>query len=499
MAKLPNEVPHNLEAEQSVLAAMLLDNDSQTDILSTLGVDDFYTDAHRMIYQAMKDLSGANKVIDFVTVTDELERTGKLAQSGNITYVAELAKIIPSTANYRYYLQIVRRDSLLRRLIRGSNDIIEKALSGTDAEAAVAFAEKTVFDITKENDTSTVVPVTDIIPDVIDMFDAVTKDKNALRGASTGYREIDSMLNGIHNTDLMILAARPAVGKTSFALNILENVALADKDRVCLIFSLEMGKEQLVQRMLCSVANVSSQDATKGQLDKDKWLRLLAARKEIESSKIFIDDSSLITPVEMLSKCRRMKRKYGRLDFVVIDYLQLMTSGRRGSNDSRQNEISEVSRSLKILAKEINVPVLALSQLSRASEQQGGRRPQLSDLRESGAIEQDADIVMFIHRPDRSASDKDLLEGKVKKNVAEIVIEKHRSGPTGTIELYFRGDCTKFIEIQEAKQSGFMDAPDKEQEQNGEELVQVKNEGEREYKRLKTPKKADVDDELFGG
>ena len=495
MAKLPNEVPHNLESEQSVLAAMLLDNDSQTDILSALTTDDFYTDAHRTIYQAMKDLATSNKVIDFVTVTDELERTGKLSQVGGIIYVTELAKIIPSTANYRYYLQIVKRDSLLRKLIRGANDIIEKSLSGSEAEESVSFAEKTIFDITKENDTSTVVAVTDVLPEVVERFDAVTKDKNAFRGASTGYKDLDANLNGVHNTDLMILAARPAVGKTSFALNILENIALADKDRVCLVFSLEMGREQLVQRMLCSVANVSMEDATKGKLDKDKWLRLIAARKEIESSKIFIDDSSLITPVEMLSKCRRIKRKYGRLDFVVIDYLQLMTSGRRGGNDSRQNEVSEVSRSLKILAKEINVPVLALSHLSRANEQQGGRRPQLSDLRESGAIEQDADIVMFIHRPDKTASDKDLLAGTVKKNVAEILIEKHRNGPTGKIELYFRGDCTKFVELNEARQDGLLDAPVKKEE--GEEYVPATEEKEREYKRS-APEKVDIDDELFG-
>ena len=266
-----------------------------------------------------------------------------------------------------------------------------------------------------------------------------------LQGIRTGFRGLDGLLNGLHKSDLMILAARPAVGKTSFAMNIVENVAMQGYS--CAVFSLEMGKEQITERLLCSIAGVSMGNTKRGKVEQKEWIKFARARELLLNAKIFIDDSAVIRPRELISKCRRLKSRFG-LDFVMVDYMQLMTPDKTRSSDSRQNEITEISRSLKILAKELNVPVLALSQLSRAVETRKGR-PQLSDLRESGAIEQDADIVMFIHRPDKNATEKEIADGKVIPNVAEILIEKHRSGPTGMVKLYFKGECTKFLNLNE--------------------------------------------------
>ena len=296
------------------------------------------------------------------------------------------------------------------------------------------------------------------------------------------------MLNGLHNSDLIILAARPAVGKTSFSMNIVENVALQGYS--CAVFSLEMGKEQLVQRMMCSVAGVSMENAMKGKMNKTEWLKIAKAKETLSNAKIFIDDSAIVSPQEVLSKCRRLKSTVG-LDLIMVDYIQLMTPGSRKNSENRQQEITEISRNLKILAKEINVPVIALSQLSRAVETRKGR-PQLADLRESGAIEQDADIVMFIHRPDRSATEKEIAEGKVQKNVAEIIIEKHRNGPTGLVKLYFKGECTKFVNLNE--ETG---EPDYEDKSDSERAVEVKG-----YQDLPLPEEpvsenVSVDEEIF--
>ena len=328
------------------------------------------------------------------------------------------------------------RDSMLRKLIRGSAEIIGECQTSQDQALSLAFAEKTIYDISNTADTSEMVKIGSVIPDVMTKFDELSKDQSVYRGTKTMFKGLDNLLNGVHNSDLMILAARPAVGKTSFAMNIVENIAMQGK--TCAVFSLEMGKEQLVQRMMCSVAGVSMENKT-------EWLKIAKARELLSNAKIFIDDSAMITPQQVLSKCRRLKAKHG-LDLVMVDYVQLMTPDKK--SDNRQQEITEISRNLKILAKEVNVPVLALSQLSRAVETRKGR-PQLSDLRESGAIEQDADIVMFIHRPDRNATEKEIAEGKVQKNVAEIIIEKHRNGPTGLVKLYFKGECTKFLNLNE--------------------------------------------------
>lgn len=440
-----NQMPHSLEAEQALLGCLLLDTRIQVEVSAYLKQEDFYAESHKYIFDAMESIIKANLPVDVVTLIDQLEKQGSLEQAGGIEYITNLTSVLPSSQNYKRYLEIVTRDSLLRKLILGSADIIETCQTSTDKTTALSFAEKTVYDISNTADNSEMVKIGSVIPDVMTKFDELSKDKSTYRGIKTKFKKLDHILNGVHNSDLMILAARPAVGKTSFAMNLVENIALQGYS--CAVFSLEMGKEQLVQRMMCSVAGVSMEHAVKGQMTKTEWLKIAKAREKLSNAKIFIDDSAMITPQQVLSKCRRLKSRFG-LDFVMIDYIQLMSPDKARNSDNRQNEISEISRYLKILAKEVNVPVLALSQLSRAVETRKGR-PQLSDLRESGAIEQDADIVMFIHRPDRQATEKEILEGKVQKNVAEIIIEKHRNGPTGVVKLYFKGECTKFLNLNE--------------------------------------------------
>ena len=380
-----------------------------------------------------------------VTLTDTLEKDGNLDSVGGIAYITELANVMPSSANYQRYLDIVTRDSLLRKLIKGSAEIIDECKTSSDKATALSFAEKTVYDLSTQADTSEMESIGKIIPDVLNKFDELTHDKSSLKGLKTGFKKLDYLTNGLHKGALNIIAARPGVGKTSFAMNIVENVALQGYS--CAVFSLEMSKQEITERMICSVAGVAMDRFRKGTPEKSDWLKVNKARELLAPAKIFIDDSAVIRPRELISKCRRIKSRNG-LDLVMVDYIGLMTPDKTRNSDTRQNEISEISRSLKILAKELNVPVLALSQLNRAVETRKGR-PQLSDLRESGAIEQDADIVMFIHRPDKGATEKEIKEEKVAPNVAEIIIEKNRSGSTGTVYLYFRGECTKFVNLNE--------------------------------------------------
>ncbi len=437
--KVFNEMPHSLEAEQSLLGCLLIDTKVQVEIFAYLKEEDFYAESHKYIFNAMAEIVKDNQPVDFVTLTDMLEKQGNLAQAGGISYITELTNVMPSSANYAKYMDIVTRDSMLRKLIRGSASIIDECRQSTDKNKALAYAEKAIFDISETADSSEMTRIDDVIPSVMNMLDELSNNPAAYKGLKTNFKGVDETLNGLNKSDLIILAARPAVGKTSFAMNIVESLALQGYS--CAVFSLEMSKEQLVQRLMCSVACVPMSNMLRGKLTKQEWLQIAQAKQKLADAKIFIDDSTLITPQEILSKCRRLKRKVG-LDFIMIDYIQLMSSANKKS-DNRQQEVSEISRYLKILAKEINVPVLALSQLSRAVESRKGR-PQLSDLRESGAIEQDADIVMFIHRPDKNATEKELAEGNIRKNIAEIIIEKNRHGKTDMVELYFNGEFTKF-------------------------------------------------------
>ena len=450
------DMPHSVEAEQALLGCIILDNRIQVEVASNLSADDFFLETHKIIFTAMNELILKNQAVDMVVLADALDEQGNLEQIGGVEYLARLADFMPSTANYKSYFDIVKNDSMRRKLIFGASDIIETSKGNKSSLDSLAFAEKTVYDISNTADTSEMTKVSAVLPTVMASLDAISKDVASSKGIKTGFHGIDNLLNGIHKSDLIILAARPAVGKTSFAMNVVSNIAMQGYS--CAVFSLEMSKEQLVQRMVCSVAGVNMEHAKKGLMNKAEWVKIARARELLSNSKIYIDDSALITPQQVLSKCRRLKSKVG-LDLVMIDYIQLMNGESNKKDANRQQEISEISRNLKILAKELNIPVIALSQLSRAVEQRKGR-PQLSDLRESGAIEQDADIVMFIHRPDKSATEKEIAEGKVQPNVAEILIEKHRNGSTGVVKLYFKGSSTTFVNLNK---DGEIEGEDKEE------------------------------------
>lgn len=439
-----NALPYNLEAEQSVLGAILIDMELQFDIVSKLKENDFYLESHKLIFTSMSTIINKNKPVDVVTLSDDMEKCATLDKAGGIDYITELARTTPSAANYQYYLDIVKRDSTLRKLIRSADSIVKEAQSSNDYMKSVAFAEKSVYDISEELDTSTLSNITAEFSGILKKYENIQKDKNYFQGLKTGFTGLDELTNGFHSGNLIILAARPSIGKTTFAMNIVENMAIREK-AVCAIFALEMTKEELAQRMLCSVSNVSNQDALKGKLEDDDWQKLWEAQKVLADSKIYVDDTSMTTCPEILSKCRRLKSREGKLDLIVVDHIQLMNAVK--SSDSRQQEVTEISRGLKMIAKELEVPVLALSQLSRLVTGRKGMRPMLSDLRESGAIEQDADIVMFIHRPDLAAEDKEVEQGKVKKNVAEIILAKNRAGECNSFELLFKGERSKFINM----------------------------------------------------
>ena len=443
MAKTTNVLPNNLEAEQALLGCLLIDIDTQTDILDKLTEEDFYQESHQLIIGAMKAVFNARKPVDLVTLADELENENCLEKAGGITYITDLAKITPSAANYKSYLDIVKRDSVNRRLIRASQKIIENAMEGSDASDSVAYAEKLVFDISKKMDTSSLVDMRedDSYDRVLNKFEVISTDKNALRGVNTGFTKLDKITNGLQKSDFIVLAARPGVGKTTIGMNIIEHAALVD-NKVCAVFSLEMPRIQLAQRLLCSYSRVSMSKALAGELSQSDWKKLWKASAELKKAKIYIDDSSKITPAEILSKCRRLKSRKEGLDIIMIDYIQLMGSGERRSEENRQQEIATITRNLKIMAKELDVPVLALSQLRRISSKE---EPQLSDLRESGAIEQDADMVMFIHRPDVAATEEEIKSGKIIKDAADLIIAKHRNGELGRVKLRFRGDQVRYV------------------------------------------------------
>lgn len=444
MAQKNNIMPNNLEAEQALLSCMLIDNDILSEAIDGLGENDFYQESHRYILSAMKIVYNERKPVDIITLCDRLESEGNLERAGGISYVTELAQITPSSANYKYYLDIVRRDSVNRSLIRAAGEIQEFARASDDSVKSIQLAEGLIYDVSRTNDTSKVKDIREGsgIDAVIEKFEKLSKDKDAYRGLPTGFTRLDKITNGLQRSDLIVVAARPGMGKTSLAMNIVEHAALGS-DAVCAVFSLEMPEIQIIQRLLCSSANVSLSTALAGKLEANDWRKLVKASDALKKSRINIDDSSRITPMEITSKCRRIKaRNNGRLDLVMIDYIQLMSSGKENSEQNRTQEVANITRELKIMAKELNVPVIALSQLRRI---QGSGEPQLSDLRESGAIEQDADIVMFISRPDVNVKDDELVKKNIKRGMAELVIAKHRNGELARIPLRFKGELTKFV------------------------------------------------------
>jgi len=441
IAKTPKTIPHNIEAEQSVLGCSLIDDNVVLQIMNTLKVEDFYTEAHKTIFEAMVDIFNANKPIDYVTLTDELDRKGLLEAVGGIDYITTLTNVVPSAANYKHYADIVKRDSVLRKLINASREIIDKAYNNED-DNILGYAEKSIFDISQEEDFSNLTPMSETLGEVLNKFEEIDKNHGMVRGIPTGFAELDKITNGLQRSDLILLAARPSVGKTSLAMNLVNNAALLGKCK-CAVFSLEMPKQQITQRTLCSISGVSMEKALSGKLSQSDWKALWEGNKKLGEAKIFVDDSSMNTPVEVLSKCRRLKREQGGLDLIMIDYLQLMSGAKKSRDANRQQEISEITRNLKIAARELQVPIILLSQLSRDIEKREGHKPVLSDLRESGAIEQDADIVMFIHNPAKYGD----LESEDGPNVCELIIAKHRNGSLGTIKLKWIPEITTFVDI----------------------------------------------------
>ncbi len=443
MSDKNNVIPNNLDAEQALLGCMLIDNVILAEILEQLDKNDFYQESHQYILSAMKMVFAERKPVDIVTLCDRLDGDNNLEKAGGISYVSELAQITPSAANYKYYFDIVKRDSVNRSLIRASRDIIDFAKSGGDTVSSVQFAEEKIYAVSRTNDTSTMKDIREGsgIDAVLDKFEKLAKDKDAFRGVITGFTRLDKLTNGLQKSDLIVLAARPGMGKTSLSMNIVENAAIGS-GAVCAVFSLEMPEVQIIQRLMCSLANVSMSDALSGKLTANDWKKLVKASEKLRRSKIHIDDSSRVTPAEILSKCRRIKSKNnGQLDLVMIDYIQLMSSGKKSGEENRTQEVAAITRELKIMAKELDVPVIALSQLRRI---QAGE-PQLSDLRESGAIEQDADIVMFINRPDVNATDEDIAKKHIVKGMADLIVAKHRNGGLDRIKLRFKGELTKFV------------------------------------------------------
>ena len=432
--------PHDLEAEQAIIGSMLTDKDAVISSIEVLKEEDFYREDNRAIYSAILNLYNRAEPIDIITVKSELEAMGKFQQVGGLEYLAELPEKVPTTANAQKYIKIVEEKSLLRNLIKTANEIIELGYDPTeDVEDIMEGAEKKIFNIMQNKDQKGYSAIKDILVDSFTELEELYNRKQHITGVPTGFTELDYKTAGFHGSELILIAARPAMGKSAFALNIATNAAVKANIPVA-IFSLEMSKEQMVNRILCSEAMVDSNKVRTGKLEEDDWTKLAGAIGPLSEAEIYIDDTPGISVMEIRAKCRKLKLEKN-LGMVVIDYLQLVQgSNRRGG--SREQEISEISRSLKILAKEIGVPVIALSQLSRAVEQRPDHRPMLSDLRESGAIEQDADIVMFLYRDDYYNQDSE------KKDIAEVIMAKHRGGSTGTVELLWLGSYTKFVNLE---------------------------------------------------
>ncbi|NLW22618.1 MAG: replicative DNA helicase [Tissierellia bacterium] len=428
--------PHSLEAEQSVLGAMILSKEAINQAVELLHPEDFYKEANREIFEAIIELFNRNEPVDLITLAEELKRRGTLESLGGVTYLAELSGGVAITSNIKYYCDIVKEKAILRRLIKSCDNIIAKSYEGSqDVGSIIEEAEKNIFDITQGRHQEGFAPLKEVLLDSFSKIEEMAAQEGELTGLTTGFIDIDNKLSGMQKSDLILLAARPSMGKTALGINIATNAAIKAGASVA-IFSLEMSKEQLVQRMISSVAHVDLQKIVSGRLAEDEWMRIIDAMGPLSKAKVFIDDTAGISITEMKAKCRRLKIEKG-LDLIVIDYLQLMQSDSKAEN--RQQEISAISRALKALAKEMECPVLALSQLSRAPELRSDHRPILSDLRESGAIEQDADVVLFLYRDEYYHEDTD------KKNIGEVIIAKHRNGPTGVVELVWKKEFTKFL------------------------------------------------------
>lgn len=439
-ALLKRVLPHSIEAEQSVIGSMIMDREAITVASEIIAGEDFYSKQYGILFDAMTELNDEGKPVDLVTLQNRLKEKDVPPEVSSLEFIRDLMEILPTSANVKYYAEIVAEKSTLRRLIRLNEEIANTCYVGKEnLEVILEDTEKRIFELIQKRNTGEFMPIRQIVMNAMDRIEKASKTKGNVTGIATGFIDLDYKTAGMQPSDLVLIAARPSMGKTAFVLNIAQHVAFKMNQAVA-VFSLEMSKEQLVNRLFSLESRVDSQHLRTGNLSDAEWEKLIESAGIIGKSNLIIDDTPGISISELRSKCRKYKLEHN-LQMVIIDYLQLMSGSGRGS-DSRQQEISDISRSLKALARELNVPVLALSQLSRAVEQRPDHRPMLSDLRESGAIEQDADVVMFIYRDDYYNKDSE------RKGIAEIIIAKQRNGPIGTIELVWLPDYTKFANME---------------------------------------------------
>ena len=436
----PRVMPSSIDAEKSVLGAMLLSEDCVLVAVEKLKEEDFYSRDNRRIFAAMLELTGRNLPVDYVTVSEKMSN-GEPLSADEITYLSELSEAVPSLSNIDYYINIIKEKSRLRKLITTAAEIAEMGYKQDYPSADILDqASSSIYRISEEGEDRSLTQIRQALLEGYNSISNAAKSKDGLMGVATGFPMMDRMLSGFQPSQLIILAGRPGMGKTSFALNVGEHIAVVERKPVCL-FSLEMSREQLGLRLLYSSSGVNSQNARNGKLSTDDFFALADAMVPLQDAPIYIDDSSVIGPTEIIAKVRRLKNQVGEIGLVIIDYLQLMSTNIRSEN--RQQEISSITRSLKVASKELGVPIMLLSQLSRASEKRQDKKPILSDLRESGSIEQDADVVIFLHREDYYEDGED----RKPSNKSSIIIAKQRSGPTGTIDVVWRGDKTKYMEV----------------------------------------------------
>lgn len=436
--------PQNLEAEMAVLGAILLDGEALITAMERIASEDFYRTTHQYIFEAMIEIAEANEPVDLVTLTSRLQDKKQLDEVGGVSFLSDLANSVPTAANVDYYAQIVEEKSMLRRLIRAATNIATDGYaSEDDVSALLSDAEARIMEISNRRTGNGFVAIKDVLMEVFDRVEFLSQQqKGGATGIPSGFIDLDKMTSGFQRSDLIIVAARPSVGKTAFALNVAQNIGVRARETVA-IFSLEMGAAQLVQRMICAEGNIEANALRNGDMKNDDWEKLTMAIGALSEANIYIDDSASVTVTDIRAKCRRLKKEKG-LGMILIDYLQLIAG--RGKGDNRQQEVSEISRTLKQIARELNVPVIALSQLSRGVEQRQDKRPMMSDLRESGSIEQDADIVAFLYRDDYYDKESE------KKNIIEIIIAKQRNGPVGTVELAFLKHYNKFVSLDRSHQ-----------------------------------------------
>ena len=438
-APIMRSLPQSLEAEQSVIGSMIIDKSAIAKALEKLKEEDFYRDGHKVIFKAIRDMFSKDMAVDLVTLLEYLKSTDTLEKAGGVTYITEVSSSVITTANLEAYIKIVEDKSLLRKLIKSATNIIEESYNKQDkVDDVLDLAQKRIFDLAEKQGSSDYEPLSNVLERGFLEIERLFNNKGSITGVGSGIRDLDAKTSGFQKGDMVLIAARPSMGKTTFALNIAEHAALREGKSV-VVFSLEMSKEQLAYKLLCSEANVDMLKLRTGNLDDDDWERIARATGPLSKAKIYIDDTAGMSVMEMRSKCRKIKMEHG-IDMILIDYLQLMSGS--SQSESRQQEVSEISRSIKALAKEMECPVIALSQLSRAPEQRADHRPMLSDLRESGSIEQDADVVMFLYRDEYYNKETE------EKNIGECIIAKQRNGPVGTVKMAWIGSQSKFANLE---------------------------------------------------